>query len=83
MGELVVLPSALKHGLEAKQIEEAWGSFVAKRPRGDDVAVAIGFSGDVEIEMVGLLTADGKTLMIHAMSPATEKVARELGIGRR
>ena len=83
MGELVVLPSALKHGLDAGQIEEAWDNFVVRRPRGDDVMVAIGFSGDVEVEMVGLLAADGKTLVIHAMSPATEKIMRELGIGRR
>lgn len=83
MGEIVVLPSALKHGLDAEQIEEAWENFVARRPRGDDVIVGIGFSGDIEVEMVGLLTADGKTLVIHAMSPATEKIMRELGIGRR
>lgn len=56
---------------------------MAKRPRGDDCWVSIGFdAAGTEIEMVGLITADGKTLVIHALSPATEKMRRELGIAR-
>ena len=83
MDEAIVLPSALKHGLTASALEEAWENFVAKRPRGDDCWVCIGFSGQgEEIETVGLVTADGKTLIIHGLSPATEKIKRELGLGR-
>ena len=61
MDELVVLPSALKHGLDAGQIEEAWDNFVARRSRGDDVMVSIGFSGDVEVEIfhADVWAADG------------------------
>ena len=83
MEEVVVLPSALKHGLPEQSIREAWNTFVAKRPRGDDCWVAIGFdAAGREIELVGLVTADLRVLIIHSMSPATEKIRRELGLGR-
>lgn len=59
------------------------GKLCGQAPRGDDCWVAIGFDATgTEIEMVGLVTADGKTLIIHAFSPATEKLQRELGIAR-
>jgi len=81
MDSLVVLPSALKHGLDADSLVEAWLNFVRKRPRGEDCWVAIGFDAKGrEIEMVGLVTADGSILIIHGMSPATHKIKRELGL---
>lgn len=83
MQDIVVLSSALKHGLSDSSLIEAWCNFVAKRPRGDDCWVAIGFDANgMEIEMVGLVTIDDSILIIHGMSPATEKIKRELGLGR-
>jgi len=72
-------PHALKHDLSQEEISFAW-----KRPRGDDCWVTIGFTGTGrEVEMVGIILADGTTLIIHALSPATERMKRELGLGRR
>ena len=83
MNSIVVLPSALKHGLCEQSLIEAWSNFVRKRPRGEDCWVTIGFdAGGKEIEMVGLIAADGTTLLIHGFSPATLKVKRELGLVR-
>lgn len=83
MDEVLVLPSATKHGITAQALLEAWENFAAKRPRGDDCWVSIGFDAEGhEIEMVGLITADGRTLIFHGMSPATERMRRELGIAR-
>ena len=36
MEPIIVLPSALKHGLSEEEVRQAWNNFVAKRPRGDD-----------------------------------------------
>ena len=83
MEDVIVLPSALKHGLSEESLVAAWENFVRKRPRGVDCWVAIGFDATgAEIEMVGLVTAAGETLVIHGLSPATEKVKRELGLVR-
>ena len=83
MGGVSVHPMALKHGLSEGQLLDAWENFVTKRPRGDDCWVAIGFdSSGHEIEMVGLVLVDGTVLLIHGLSPATEKIKRELGLGR-
>ena len=83
MQRIVVLPSALKHGLSASSLVEAWCNFVAKRPRGNDCWVVIGFdAGGSEIEMVGLVTIEDDILIIHGMSPAADKIRRELGLGR-
>ena len=83
MNEIVILPSALKHGLQPRALIEAWSNFIRKRPRGEDCWVAIGFdSQGIEIELVGLVTADGEILIIHGMSPATHKIKRELGLVR-
>lgn len=76
--------SALKHGISHGDIVYAWENFVRRRPRGDDMLVAIGFDAHGrEIEMIALVMADGCKLIIHALSPATEKMRRELGIRRR
>ena len=84
MDNLAIFPTALKHGLSEEEIGQAWENFVAKRPRGDDCWVVIGFtSAGIEVELVGLVTANGETLVIHALSPATSRVKRELGIRRR
>lgn len=84
MGIIEVHSSALKHGISQKSIVYAWENFVRKRPRGDDMLVAIGFDAHGrEIEMVALVLAGGCELIIHALSPATEKMRRELDIRRR
>ena len=81
MTDIVVLPSALKHGLSKESLIEAWVNFVRKRPRGEDCWVVIGFdSAGVEIEVVGLITIDGTVLIIHGLSSATRKIKRELGL---
>ena len=36
-----------------------------------------------EIEMVGMVLADGATLVIHALSPATKRMKRELRLERK
>ena len=84
MGNAIVLPTALKHGLSEAEVLQAWENFVAKRPRGDDCWVAVGFTrAGLEVELVRLETVDGKALLIHALSPATLNIRRELGIRRR
>ena len=81
MNDVIVMPSALKHGLSEESLIEAWNNFVCKRPRGDDCWVAIGFDSEgVEMELVGLVTIDGSILLIHGLTPATEKIKRELGL---
>lgn len=83
MDGIVVLPSAMKHGISKQSLIEAWVNFVRKRPRGEDCWVAIGFDAcGREIEMVGLVTVEGEVLIIHGLSPATEKMKRELGLVR-
>ena len=84
MEELVIHPHALKHGLSEDDIGYAWSNFVRKRPRDDDYWVAIGFdAGGREVEMVAAACADGSLLVIHANTPATKNVKRELGLERR
>ena len=81
MNEIIVMPSALKHGLTKESLIEAWTNFVRKRPRGIDCWVAIGFDSEgLEIEMIGLATIDGSILLIHGLSPATQKIKRELNL---
>lgn len=83
MNEIIVMPSALKHGLTKESLIEAWTNYVRKRPRGVDCWVAIGFDSEgIEIEMVGLVTMDGSILIIHGLSPATQKNKRELNLVR-
>ena len=81
MEDIIVMPSALKHGLSEQSLIEAWANFVRKRPRGEDCWVSIGFdSTGLEVEMVGLITVDGAVLIIHGLSPATQTIKRELGL---
>lgn len=83
MQDIIVHPHALKHGLSVEAIEATWGNFVRRRPRGEDCWVTIGYDREGhEVELVGLSLADGSTLIIHALSPATKKMKRELGLGR-
>ncbi len=85
MNDVLIDSHALIHGLDEEDIRYAWDNFAARRMRkGGDVWVSIGFSArGAEIEMVALELFDGSMLVIHALSPATEKVKRELGLGRR
>lgn len=84
MDKITIHPHAFKHGLSQEEIAYAWRNFARKRPRGDDCWVTIGFTdAGREVEMIGMALADGTTLIIHALSPATERTKRELGLGRR
>ena len=85
MNDVLIDGHALIHGLDEVDIRYAWGNFAVRRMRrGGDVWVSIGFSArGVEIEMVVLELFDGSMLVIHALSPAMEKIKRELGLGRR
>ena len=83
MNEISIHKTALKHGLTEQSIREAWDNFIVRRARGDDYLVAIGFDSlGREIEMVALVMVDGSLLIIHGMSPSTEKLRRELGLRR-
>ena len=83
MDEIRIHPHALKHGVAQEEIIYAWRNFARKRPRGDDCWVTIGFTNiGHEVEMIGMVLADGTTLIIHAISPATERIKRELGRAR-
>lgn len=84
MEEIRIHSHAFKHGLSKDEIVYAWHNFACKRPRHDDCWVAIGFTASGrEVEMVGMALIDGSTLIIHALSPATERMRRELGLRRR
>ena len=84
MNEVSIARSALKHGLGEREILQAWENYIRKQRRSPDAWIAIGFSAaGTEIELVALDLADGDILIIHAMSPATEKMLRRLGMGRR
>ena len=81
MEKILVLPSALKQGVSEQSLLEAWENYIAKRPRGDDIQVRIGFdTNGAEIEMVALITADGKYLIIHGMAPSRHSIRKELGL---
>ena len=83
MQHVAVHQSALKHGLSRESLIDAWDNFIAKRPRGDDCWIAIGFDRyGKEIELVALLLSSGDYLIIHGLSPATEKIKDGLGLGR-
>lgn len=81
---LRIHPHALKHRLSEEDIKYAWDNFVSRRLRkGGDYWVSVGFDrSGREIELVGAILADGTILVIHAMSPATKRLKRELGLGR-
>ena len=84
MFDIEVHRHALKHGLTRESILYAWENFARKQPRGIDSWLAIGFDRyGREIEMVAIVQSDGTVLIIHAMSPATQSMKRELGYGRR
>lgn len=83
MNAVRIAPSALKHGISAAEAVAAWENFACKQRRSDDAWIAIGFSASgKEIELVALDLLDGDVLIVHAMSPSTEKMRRELGMGR-
>lgn len=77
---------AFKHGLKASDIEYAWEHFVAlqhrKTPNENEI-VAVGYNAAGRlIQMVAVEKPYG-TLIIHAMKPPTQKVLKELGLGRK
>ena len=84
--ELIINPHALIHGLTADEIEAAWNNFAARQHRGapnEGEIVAIGFDASGRaVEMVAIEGVFG-IMVIHALTPPTEKVIRELGLTRR
>ena len=84
MCEVAVHQHALKHGLSQEDVLYAWENFIRRQPRGVDVWAAIGFDAwGRELEMVAVVQSDGSLLIIHALSPATLNMKRELGLDRR
>lgn len=87
MEELFIHPHALKHGVSETEIHEAWSNYVAKRYRESpdtEQIVCVGYSScrSREIQMIGIQKPFG-ILIYHSMSPAQDKVLRELGINKR
>ena len=86
MFEILVHPHALKHGLEEGEILFAWENFIRKRHRdvpNNDQMIAVGITqSDKYIQMVGVVKPYG-LMIYHAMTPPTEKMLVELGLGRR
>lgn len=86
MDETFINEHAFKHGVSAESIASAWENFVAKRYRGapnEGEVVAVGYDGHGRfIQMIAVEKPYG-TLIIHAMTPPTEKALRELGMLRR
>lgn len=86
MFEIFVHPHALKHGLKEDEILFAWANFIRKRHRdvpNNDQMIAIGVTqSGKHIQMVGIIKPFG-LMIYHAMTPPTEKMLAELGLGRR
>lgn len=87
MGETVVLPHALKHGLSADEVAYAWDSPIACRQRSGEndppIWIAIGVLPDGRMaELVALENAAGQWVVFHAMVPPTKKFVKELGLDR-
>lgn len=80
-----VHPNALKHGLSANEVAQAWENYIigAVRVPGElEVRIGADFSGR-EIELVGARLADGGWLVFHALRPPTKKVKKEIEAARR
>ena len=83
MNEPYIDEHAFKHGLNADDIEQAWGNYVAMQFRGapnEGEVVTVGFDARGRlVQMVAVQKPYG-TLIVHAMTPPTDNVLRELGI---
>ena len=82
---LIIAEHALKHGLTESEILHAWNNYVRMQQRpapNEEYVAAIGYtqSGDM-VQMVAVIVEDGY-LVIHAMTPPTTKVLKELGMAR-
>ena len=82
---VMVAEHALKHGLTESEILHAWENYVKMQQRpapSEEYVAAIGCtqSGDMA-QMVAVIVEDGY-LIIHAMTPPTTKVLKELGMAR-
>lgn len=82
-GEVVVLSSALKHGLNEEDIRCAWRNAVAVRMRDFDVPCILAAAGpDTSGSLIELLLVereDGAFIAYHAMR-LTKKMANELDL---
>ena len=82
---VIVAEHALKHGLSESEILHAWENYVKMQQRlapDEEYVAAVGCtqSGDM-VQMVAVIVEDGH-LVIHAMTPPTTKVLKELGMAR-
>ena len=82
---VIVAEHALKHGLTEGEILHAWKNYVRMQQRSapnEEYVAAIGCTqaGDM-VQMVAVIVEDGY-LVIHAMTPPTAKVLKELGMAR-
>ena len=86
MLDIYVHPHALKHGISEDRILFAWSNFIRKQrrsvPRENEVVVV---GSDQEGGWLQIVAVDRGSFMlvIHAMTPPSKKVLRELGMVRR
>nr|WP_211583481.1 hypothetical protein [Mobiluncus mulieris] len=88
MGEVLVEPNALKHGLSPEEVRYAWDTPIACRQRNgqDDppIWIAVGVLPDGRLaELVAFEDRQGRWRVFHAMTPPTKKFQRELRLNRR
>jgi hypothetical protein len=88
MGEVVVDPHALKHGLSEEEVRYAWDTPIACRQRSGELDpptwIAIGVLPDGRMaELVALEDNLGRWHVFHAMVPPTKKFLKELEMTRR
>lgn len=88
MGETIIDPHALKHGLTEEEVRFAWDTPIVCRQRSGEndppIWIAIGMLQDGRLaELVALEDNQGRWHVFHAFVPPTKKFLKELGMGRR
>ena len=85
MEDIVVLPNCDKHGLEYEDVVAAWENVLAYTIResfSGDRMVVVGYDTKARpCEVIGLYKSYG-WLLIHAMTPPTDKTWLEIEEGR-
>ena len=86
MEKVKVHPHALIHGLSEQDVIDAWESGGPRMPRrtpSEEEVVGIGWTRDGRaVQFVAVVIPVG-ALIIHALTPPTRSVMRELGVVTR
>ena len=86
MYEVVIKSHAYKHGLTREEILYAWAHLVVwgyRNPPYENSILAVGLTADGRLaQMVGI-EHPRAIIIIHALSPPTQKALRELGLKAR